>query len=260
VTQFIDNIEDDLLAWGSRVRPWFRGESGGGPSLRPKIADFGHNVENHLLQSFRRRAGGLVNVPDRTYNDQWLFLAQHYGVKTRLLDWTEGALIALYFAIGRMNPNPRVYMLNPRRLNHYVGAQTFELNYPMSWGNAYVDLYMTLAWNNRRLSVKQYAWSQENQVSLSLPIAFPAVYQDQRMIAQRSCFTMHGIDLRAISEILRDNGIAIPECLFEYRMDMRYMRRMLRQLNILGVSASSVFPDLDHLADDLRFDVRDPMP
>ena len=54
-------------------------------------------------------------------------LMQHYAVPTRLLDWTEGASIALYFAIrmrvfGKQElPTekiPCVWMLNPSWLNH----------------------------------------------------------------------------------------------------------------------------------------------
>ena len=102
INQLIDAIERDLLRWGAGVKPWFRGESGDEPPLRPKIWNRTTAQENHLMQSFRRQAGGLSNVPFRGHTDLWLFLAQHYGVPTRLLDWTEGALHALYFAINKV--------------------------------------------------------------------------------------------------------------------------------------------------------------
>ena len=98
-------------------KPWFRGESGDQLPLCPKIAKYTASEENYLLQSFRRQAGGLANSPPRDQTDMWLFIAQHYGVPTRLLDWTEGALHALYFAINRHSSNPRIYMLNAQRLN-----------------------------------------------------------------------------------------------------------------------------------------------
>jgi len=109
ITELIAAIQGDLSNWKSGTKPWFRGESGKEPPLCPKIANHNEHEENHLLQSFRRQAGGLANVPLRQDADMWLFLAQHYGVPTRLLDWTEGALHALYFAINRSNSNPRVY-------------------------------------------------------------------------------------------------------------------------------------------------------
>jgi len=114
ITQLIAAIQADLPNWGRGIKPWFRGESGDQLPLCPKIAKYNANEENYLLQSFRRQAGGLANSPPREgHTDMWLFKAQHYGVPTRLLDWTEGALFALYFAINRRNRNPRIYMLNP---------------------------------------------------------------------------------------------------------------------------------------------------
>jgi len=135
INEFIDKIMNDLTKWDEGVKPWFRGESGNKHlPLCPKIQKFESNEENYLLQSFRRQAGGLTNVPPRSgHTDMWLFLAQHYGIPTRLLDWTEGALHALYFAINRENSNLRVYMLNPLKLNEFAGSKNIPPNYPLSW-------------------------------------------------------------------------------------------------------------------------------
>ncbi len=257
VIDFISAIQKNLDCWNQKkidcgkpdIKPWFRGESGNEPDsyLCPKIArtEYNqHNKENFLLQSFRRQAGGLSNVPDREHTDEWLFLAQHYGVPTRLLDWTEGALHALYFALNRENPNPRVYMLNPRKLNELAKIETFELNYPLSWANTRSALYVDLAWGNRKLEdikrgqknsiVRKYHYLNTNsdkmdnelkeidELRFKIPIAFPATYRDQRMIAQRSCFTIHGEDLKPIKVILEKNGLNIYECLFEYKIDFNH--------------------------------------
>jgi len=132
--ELITAIQTDRKKWNPRTKPWFRGESGNDPPLCPKIAKYSTEQENYLVQSFRRKAGGLANTPHRGETDKWLFLAQHYGVPTRLLDWTEGSLFALYFAINRSHPNPRIYMLNPFRLNELAMEQPSDyLNYPITW-------------------------------------------------------------------------------------------------------------------------------
>ena len=56
-------------------------------------------------------------MPDVERTDQWLFLARHAGVPTRLLDWTEGALIGLHFALQENEKEPVVWMLNPLEMN-----------------------------------------------------------------------------------------------------------------------------------------------
>ena len=242
----------------------------------PKIASYKYHEENYFLQSFRRKAGGIGNAPPRDYTDQWIILAQHYGVPTRLLDWTEGALHALFFAINRGDSNTRVYMLNPRRLNSEAGSVNRGFNYPLSFGDSLVDVYIKNAWVNRLLIDEERKkiekqldeeFSNKNSHSgfkdtrkmmkrlLKIPIAFPAVYQDSRMISQRSCFTIHGAELKPMRKILSENGIEEAECLIEYNIDYESQQNMMRQLDILGISASSLFPDLDHLAEDLRFDI-----
>ena len=260
ICDLIEAIKADFSHWDSKTKPWFRGESGNDPPLRPKIAKYEPNHENYVLQSFRRQAGGYANthMPPRDDTDLWLFLAQHYRVPTRLLDWTEGALHALYFAINMKRDDPKIYMLNARKLNSIAGSKTHPLNYPLSWVKG-GSLYVALAWQNRKLDQRQSKQKDDIVLDLDIPLALPATYHDRRMTAQRSCFTIHGEDLRSMQDILKDKGIELSECLYEYNINSEAVTSLMNELTILGISAATIFPDLDHLADDLRADIETDM-
>jgi FRG domain len=132
VANFVHLACDIRTRWthakGEYFDPWFRGQADARWRLSPGV--FRYDVageENDLRIEFRRR--GLQLLSERAPEDEggWYFLMQHYGAPTRLLDWTDSALVALFFALnsnaaGRpaVAANAVVWMLDPWRLNEIV--------------------------------------------------------------------------------------------------------------------------------------------
>ncbi|MBK1719585.1 FRG domain-containing protein [Thiocystis violacea] len=99
---FADSWVPDIGRYRSRYA--FRGLSDASYPLETTLMRLGGSydqLERHLLRNFRKYAHSRVVERDSVWH--WLSVAQHYGLPTRLLDWTYSPFAALHFATAHID-------------------------------------------------------------------------------------------------------------------------------------------------------------
>ena len=246
VEEFVAEVRAESSQWPEEQPRWFRGEPGNADKpLLPSLYRYAHGSsrENQLLQIFRDRASAFATeaLPDRKKTDQWLFLAQHVRLPTRLLDWSESALLALYFAV-KCNP-PVVWMLNPLHLNYHAlgGPPNIDPNalreFWLPWHKPLCDI------NPAHENIRG-AW-ENDRPGVDLPVAVHPSYVHSRLRAQRGCFTVHGKRKESL------NTLVPPSILRRFVIDPQHALDIRKNLAVLGITESVAYPDLDGLSRDL---------
>ncbi|MHA7832133.1 MAG: FRG domain-containing protein [Flagellimonas sp.] len=217
---------------------WFRGHANYDFKLVPSILrkmDYSTEMEKHLNQEFQDKAKGFITNFSDFNSAELYFLMQHYGLRTRLLDWTEGSLIALFFSLklsqgDNSHKNPCIWMINPIEMIQYSQGkkEIIRIN------------------ENKELLEKYF--SNENVDESLDPIAISSTYSNQRILRQKGCFTVHRSD-KGILNLYRK---AKSNRIIRLIIDRKKAGQMINQLNLAGISESAIFPDLEGLTRELN--------
>lgn len=192
-----------------------------------------------MAREFRERAKPFVTGQD---GDDWdlMFYMQHYGVPTRLLDWSESPFVALFFALqpraGGYTEDPVVWMCDPQ-----------------AWNSALMPFVQNedrvLDKRHRRMS--DYTFGEDIERYRDEPLMIKGSYNSPRIVAQRGGFTVFGRDLRPLQTIVSENEKLPDDCLKRIVINKGRASEIFESLVKKGITETFVFPDIEGLSQEV---------
>jgi hypothetical protein len=203
--------------------------------------------EVSLLRSFMAHAESRSpRCPDSDDLVGWLMLARHFGLPTRLLDWSHSALVGLYFAAqDHGEADGCLWAIEPGRLNlQMMGDRRF-----LAPDEAMVKELVEIAFEP---SLEQRNERTSRVAGRALAIGTREI--DPRIFIQQGAFTIHS-DAQDLADVdfKYPNGAARPAWRRAFRIPRAAKKQVRDLLRALGIYESVLFPDLATLAKELKF-------
>ena len=202
-------------------------------------------TELDILRAFIHEASAHLSIPSDDLG-HWLEYAQHFGVPTRLLDWSKNPLVALYFCCkDQCDRDGAIWLLHAGNYARFVSKKLTEPN-NQEIKTAYTAIQGLLNGN----------------LHCEYPILYTPYYVDTRMSAQSSYFMIWGTQRKPLEDLLisdatrmklpeKDNGIrtyGIHETtalLFRFMIYADRKQPILHELDTVGINEKALFPGLD---------------
>jgi len=242
----------------SKKSLWYRGCNDSNHQLLPSLyrhdsvkgaADLA-TLEEHLILRFRQRS---IPFAPRPLGDEWdvLFLMQHYGIPTRLLDWTENPFIGLFFSVtgGQFTRKGR----RRHRYLHFTNDAVVWLLDPVAWNRhalSRLDYAGEIPFTNDEV-LNPYKPPLKRHDFRNLPVAINGAHNSARIVAQRGAFTIAGDNLEPLEVSFAENKFP-DECLVKVILARELIPELRHSILNHGITESVVFPDLDGLSREMN--------
>ncbi len=238
---FFDSWNEHLGRFRSRFA--FRGLSDARYALETTLMRLGGDyatLERHLMRNFKKYAHHSAVESDSFWH--WMARAQHFGLPTRLLDWTYSPFVAMHFAtanICKFHLDGAIWAVNYVKAHELLPKLLLE-KLAAEGANVFtVEMLGEVIHNQQELS----ALSRDHSM-----IFFEPPSMEQRIVNQFAFFSVMSDPQKPLCQCLREHPpiwrkIIIPA---ELKWEIR------DKLDQANITERVLFPGLDGLSQWLR--------
>jgi hypothetical protein len=182
-------------------------------------------IERRMLERFRKESMPFVRgLAATTSWWEWLSVAQHQGLPTRLLDWTANALAGVWFAVSsdpKAGDNGVLWVLDVPQ--EYERSPTVDVD-PFTFKQTFV---------------------------------FQPFHLDQRIVSQAGWFTAHKFSDKSNQFLPLTKIGQFKRRIRKFNIAAERFAFLRKELRLMGVTQAAMFPDLSGLCADIQADCVD---